>query len=57
MEDKIIVGTRGWNILDIEEDGKMLKRGKRKAGTFYRGWNKKIWAGKRKNCVYALSTN
>lgn len=26
VEDKIIVGTRGWNILDIEEDGKMLKR-------------------------------
>ena len=26
VEDKIIVGTRGWNILDIEEDSKMLKR-------------------------------
>ena len=26
VEDKIIVGTRGWNILDVEEDGKMLKR-------------------------------
>ena len=25
-EDKIIVGTRGWNILDTEEDNKMIKR-------------------------------
>ena len=26
VEDKIIVGTRGWNILDTEEDSKMIKR-------------------------------
>ena len=26
IEDKIIVGTRGWNILDREEDSKMIKR-------------------------------
>ena len=26
VEDKIIVGTRGWNILDTENDGKMIKR-------------------------------
>ena len=26
VENKLIVGTRGWNILDIEDDGKMLKR-------------------------------
>ena len=26
VEDKIIVGTRGWNILDTENDSKMIKR-------------------------------
>ena len=26
VEDKIIVGTRGWNILDNENDNKMIKR-------------------------------
>ena len=26
IEDKIIVGTRGWNILDNENDSKMIKR-------------------------------
>lgn len=26
VEDKIIVGTRGWNILDTENDNKMIKR-------------------------------
>ena len=26
VEDKIIVGTRGWNILDSEDDKKMIKR-------------------------------
>ena len=26
VEDKIIVGTRGWNILDTESDKKMIKR-------------------------------
>lgn len=26
IEDKIIVGTRGWNILDAENDSKMIKR-------------------------------
>lgn len=26
VENKIIVGTRGWNILDNENDGKMIKR-------------------------------
>ena len=26
VEDKIIVGTRGWNILDNENDSKMIKR-------------------------------
>ena len=26
VEDKIIVGTRGWNILDCEDDKKMIKR-------------------------------
>lgn len=26
VENKIIVGTRGWNILDTEEDSKMIKR-------------------------------
>ena len=26
VEDKIIVGTRGWNILDTENDKKMIKR-------------------------------
>ena len=26
IEDKIIVGTRGWNILDREEESKMVKR-------------------------------
>lgn len=26
VENKIIVGTRGWNILDNEEDSKMIKR-------------------------------
>ena len=26
IEDKIIVGTRGWNILDTESDNKMIKR-------------------------------
>ena len=26
VEDKIIVGSRGWNILDTENDGKMIKR-------------------------------
>lgn len=26
VEDKVIVGTRGWNILDNEEDSKMIKR-------------------------------
>ena len=26
VENKIIVGTRGWNILDTENDGKMIKR-------------------------------
>lgn len=26
VEDKIIVGTRGWNILDTELDSKMIKR-------------------------------
>ena len=26
IEDKIIVGTRGWNILDTENDYKMIKR-------------------------------
>ena len=26
VEEKIIVGTRGWNILDTQEDSKMIKR-------------------------------
>lgn len=26
VEDKIIVGTRGWNVLDTENDSKMIKR-------------------------------
>lgn len=26
VEDKIIVGTRGWNVLDSEDDKKMIKR-------------------------------
>ena len=26
VENKIIVGTRGWNILDTENDSKMIKR-------------------------------
>ena len=26
VEDKIIVGSRGWNILDTENDSKMIKR-------------------------------
>ena len=26
LEDKIIVGTRGWNMLDAENDNKMIKR-------------------------------
>lgn len=26
VEDKIIVGTRGWNILDTSDDSKMIKR-------------------------------
>lgn len=26
VEDKIIVGTRGWNLLEIENDKKMIKR-------------------------------
>lgn len=26
VEDKIIVGSRGWNILDVEENSKMIKR-------------------------------
>ena len=26
IEDKIIIGTRGWNVLDKEEDKKMIKR-------------------------------
>ena len=26
VENRIIVGTRGWNILDSEEDSKMIKR-------------------------------
>ena len=26
VEDKIVVGTRGWNILDNENDSKMIKR-------------------------------
>ena len=26
VEDKIVVGTRGWTITDIEEDNKMIKR-------------------------------
>lgn len=26
IENKVIVGTRGWNILDTEEDSKMIKR-------------------------------
>lgn len=26
IEDKIIVGTRGWNILDTSDDSKMIKR-------------------------------
>ena len=26
VEDKIMVGTRGWNILDTENDSKMIKR-------------------------------
>ncbi len=28
VEDKIIVGSRGWNILDTENDSKMIKREK-----------------------------
>lgn len=26
IEDKIIVGSRGWNILDVEDNSKMIKR-------------------------------
>ena len=26
IEDKILIGTRGWNLLDTENDSKMIKR-------------------------------
>ncbi len=26
IDDKVIIGTRGWNISDVEEDKKMIKR-------------------------------
>ena len=57
VEDKIIVGTRGWNILDIEEDGKMLKRENARLELSIEDGIKKYGLEKEKNCVYALSTN
>ena len=40
VEDKIIVGSRGWNILDTENDSKMIKRGKCKIGVINTRWDK-----------------
>ena len=54
-ENKIIAGTRGWNIAtETEEDKKMRII---EVGKLYKRWNRKIWRGQGNNSMHALSAN
>ena len=56
VEDKIIVGTRGWNILDTENDKKMIKRENARLELSIQDRIEKLWKRTRNNCFYALSS-
>lgn len=57
IENKIIIGTRGWNLLESDDSKRMLNREAiRLELSIQDGMKQKRLGQKRKNCNYALST-